>query len=100
MAKFFYVYSENGNNDIYMVKMYNGAKCVTKEISAEKVDGFRSGLSVSDFIESRELAEADVAESNAREVLEEKQAEYYAARSAYETAAAKLKKVKEQLGLI
>ena len=71
MAKYFYVYNIAGVEDS-IVKMFNTDK---------------------------ELADADVAESEAKRVLAEKMTAYQAARDDYHNKSETLKKVKAKYGI-
>lgn len=100
MAKYFYVYSVAGGADS-IVKMFNtdtgavGDKIVPKD----RIDGFIDGIKASGFVLNKELAEADVAEGEAKRILAEKMNDYHAARDAYSIASDTLKKVKAKYNI-
>jgi hypothetical protein len=100
MAKYFYVYNIAGVEDS-IVKMFNtdtdamGEKSVKKD----RMDGFIDGIKTSGFVLNKELAEADVAEAEAKRVLAEKMTAYQAARDDYHNKSETLKKVKAKYGI-
>jgi len=72
MAKYFYVYNIAGVEDS-IVKMFNtdtGAMG-EKSVKKDRMDGFIDGIKTSGFILNKELADADVAEAEAKRILAE-----------------------------
>lgn len=61
--------------------------------------GFIDGIKTSGFILNKELAEADVAEAEAKRILAEKMTAYQAARDDYHNKSETLKKVKAKYGI-
>lgn len=107
MAKYFYIYNVAGSKDA-VVKMYNteavkDGKVYTafadKVVSADKIDGFVEGIKASGYVGNKELAEAEIAELEAKRILAEKMNAYHEARDAYSKAADTLKKVKAKYGI-
>ena len=100
MAKYFYVYNIAGVEDS-IVKMFNTETNTVGEKSVPKnrIDGFIDGIKISGFVLNKELAEADVAESEAKRVLAEKMTAYQAARDDYHNKNEALKKVKAKYGI-
>lgn len=107
MAKYFYVYVENGSTD-RIVRMYNteaikdGKKYTAmadKVVPAANIEGFVEGIKASGYIANKELAEFETKEIDAKRVLAEKMAAYHEARDAYSEAADNLKKVKAKYGI-
>lgn len=100
MAKYFYVYNIAGVEDS-IVKMFNTDTGVMGEKSVKKnrMDGFIDGIKTSGFVLNKELAEADVAEAEAKRVLAEKMTAYQAARDDYHNKSETLKKVKAKYGI-
>ena len=107
MAKYFYIYNVAGSKDA-IVRMYNteavkDGKVYTafadKVVSADKIDGFVDGIKASGFVGNKELADAEVAEQEAKRILAEKMNAYHEARDAYSEAADNLKKVKAKYGI-
>lgn len=100
MAKYFYVYNIVGVEDS-IVKMFNtdtgamGEKSVPKD----RMDGFIDGIKASGFVPNKEMADADVAEGEAKRVLAEKMTAYQAARDDYHNKSEILKKVKAKYGI-
>lgn len=94
MAKYFYVYSVAGGADS-IVKMFNTETCTVGERVVEKnrIDGFVDGLKASGYVLNKELADADVAEGEAKRVLAEKMTAYHEARDTYSEAKTNLTKV-------
>ena len=108
MAKYFYIYNVADGTTNAVVKMYNteavkDGKVYTasadKVVSADKIDGFVEGIKASGYIGNKELAEAEIAELEAKRVLAEKMNTYHEARDAYSEAADNLKKVKAKYGI-
>ena len=100
MAKYFYVYNIAGVEDS-IVKMFNtdtGAMG-EKSVNKDRIDGFVDGLSASGFILNDELADADVAEGEAKRILAKKMVAYQAARDDYHDKSETLKKVKAKYGI-
>lgn len=100
MAKYFYVYNIAGVEDS-IVKMFNtdtGAMG-EKSVKSDRMDGFIDGIKTSGFILNKELADADVAEAEAKRVLAEKMTAYQAARDDYHNKSEILKKVKAKYGI-
>lgn len=100
MAKYFYVYDIVGVEDS-VVKMFNtdtGAMG-EKRVKKDRMDGFIDGIKTSGFVLNKELADADVAEAEAKRVLAEKMAAYQAARDDYHNKNETLKKVKAKYGI-
>ena len=62
-------------------------------------DDFIDGIKMSGFVLNKELAEADVAEAEAKRVLEKKMAAYQVARDDYHSKNETLKKVKAKYGI-
>ena len=95
MAKYFYVYNIAGVEDS-IVKMFNtdtGAMG-EKSVKKDRMDGFIDGIKTSGFVLNKELAEADVAEAEAKRVLADQ-----AARDDYHNKSETLKKVKAKYGI-
>ena len=88
MAKYFYVYNIAGVEDS-IVKMFNTDTGAMGEKS----------IKTSGFVLNKELADADVAESEAKRVLAEKMTAYQAARDDYHNKSETLKKVKAKYGI-
>lgn len=63
------------------------------------MDGFIDGIKTSGFVLNKELADADVAEAEAKRVLAEKMTAYQAARDDYHSKNETLKKVKAKYGI-
>ena len=108
MAKYFYIYNVADGTTNAVVKMYNteavkDGKVYTasadKVVSADKIDGFVEGIKASGYVGNKELAEAEIAELEAKRVLAEKMNAYHEARDAYSEAADNLKKVKAKYGI-
>ena len=100
MAKYFYVYNIAGVEDC-IVKMFNtdtGAMG-EKSVKNDRMDGFIDGIKTSGFVLNKELADADVAEAEAKRVLAEKMTAYQAARDDYHNKSEALKKVKAKYGI-
>ncbi len=100
MAKYFYVYNIVGVEDS-IVKMFNtdtGAMG-EKKIKKDRIDDFIDGIKVSGFVLNKELAEADVAEAEAKRVLEKEMTAYQAARDNYHSKSEALKNVKAKYGI-
>ena len=100
MAKYFYVYSIAGVADS-IVKMFNTETGAVgeKSVPKDRIDGFVDGLMASGFILNDELADADVAEGEAKRILAEKMSDYHAARDCYSEKSEALKKVKAKYGI-
>lgn len=105
MAKYFYVYSSGKNR---IVKMYNTEAVINgvkqtyiadKEVSEENLAGFLEGIKVSGYVGNRELADADIAANQAKNILAKKMTEYHDARDTYSQAADTLKKVEAKYGI-
>ena len=94
MAKYFYVYSVVGAADS-IVKMFNTETGAVgeKPVPKDRIDGFVDGIKASGFQLNKELAEADVAEQEAKRKLAETMDAYHKARDEYSTAKAELTKV-------
>lgn len=100
MAKYFYVYNIVSVEDS-IVKMFNtdtGAMG-EKKIKKDRIDDFIDGIKMSGFVLNKELAEADVAEAEAKRVLEKKMTAYQVARDDYHSKNETLKKVKAKYGI-
>lgn len=100
MSKYFYVYNIAGVEDS-IVKMFNtdtGAMG-EKSVKKDRMDGFIDGIKTSGFVLNKELAEADVAEGEAKRILAEKMSDYHAARDCYSEKADVLKRVKAKYGI-
>ena len=100
MAKYFYVYNIVGVEDS-IVKMFNtdtGAMG-EKSVKKDRMGGFIDGIKTSGFVLNKELADADVAEAEAKRVLAEKMTAYQAARDDYHSKNETLKKVKAKYGI-
>ena len=100
MAKYFYVYNITGVEDS-IVKMFNtdtGAMG-EKSVKSDRMEGFIDGIKTSGFVLNKELADADVAEAEAKRVLAEKMTAYQAARDDYHNKSEILKKVKAKYGI-
>lgn len=96
----FYVYNIAGVEDS-IVKMFNtdtGAMG-EKSVKKDRMDGFIDGIKTSGFVLNKELADADVAEAEAKRVLAEKMTAYQAARDDYHSKSETLKKVKAKYGI-
>ena len=95
MAKYFYVYNIVGVEDS-IVKMFNTETGAVGEKSIQKdhIDGFVDGIKASGYQLNEELADADVAEGEAKRILAEKMTAYQAARDDYHSKSETLKKVK------
>lgn len=100
MAKYFYVYSVAGTADS-IVKMFNTETGAVgeKPVPKDRIDGFVDGIKASGFQLNKELAEADVAEGEAKRILAEKMSDYQAARDCYHEKNETLKKVKAKYGI-
>lgn len=100
MAKYFYVYNIAGVEDS-IVKMFNTDTSAMGEKSVKKnrIDGFVDGLKASGYQLNNELADADVAEGEAKRILAEKMTAYQAARDDYHNKNEILKKVKAKYGI-
>ena len=100
MAKYFYVYSVAGTADS-IVKMFNTETGAVgeKPVPSDRIDGFVDGIKASGFQLNKELAEADVAEGEAKRILAEKMSDYQAARDCYHEKNEILKKVKAKYGI-
>lgn len=100
MAKYFYVYNVAGAADS-IVKMFNTETGTVGEKSVPKnrIDGFIDGIKASGYQLNKELAEADVAEGEAKRILAEKMTAYHAARDCYSEKSETLKKVKAKYGI-
>lgn len=100
MAKYFYVYNIAGVEDS-IVKMFNTDTGATdeKSVKSDHMDGFIDGIKTSGFVLNKELADADVAEAEAKRVLAEKMTAYQAARDDYHNKSEILKKVKAKYGI-
>lgn len=101
MAKYFYVYNIAGVEDS-IVKMFNtdtGAMG-EKSVKKDRMDGFIDGIKTSGFVLNKELADADVAEAEAKRVLAEKMTAYQAARDDYHSKSETLKKVKAMVIIV
>lgn len=105
MAKYFYVYSSGKNR---IVKMYNTEAVINdvkqtyiadKEVSEENLAGFLEGIKASGYVGNRELADADIAANQAKNILAKKMTEYHDARDTYSQAADTLKKVEAKYGI-
>lgn len=100
MAKYFYVYNIVGVEDS-IVKMFNtdtGAMG-EKKIKKDRIDDFIDGIKMSGFVLNKELAEADVAEAEAKRVLEKKMTAYQVVCDDYHNKSEALKKVKAKYGI-
>lgn len=95
MAKYFYVYNIVGVEDS-IVKMFNTETGAVgeKSIQKDRIDGFVDGIKASGYQLNEELADADVAEGEAKRILAEKMTAYQAARDDYHNKSETLKKVK------
>ena len=100
MAKYFYVYNIVGVEDS-IVKMFNTDTGATgeKSVKKDRMDGFIDGIKTSGFVLNKELADADVAEGEAKRVLAEKMTAYQVARDDYHEKSETLKKVKAKYGI-
>lgn len=100
MAKYFYVYNIAGVEDS-IVKMFNTDTCAMgeKSVKKDRMDGFIDGIKTSGFVLNKELADADVAEAEAKRILAEKMASYQTARDDYHNKSETLKKVKAKYGI-
>lgn len=105
MAKYFYVYSSGKNR---IVKMYNTEAVINnvkqtyiadKEVSEENLAGFLEGIKAIGYVGNRELADADIAANQAKNILAKKMTEYHDARDTYSQAADTLKKVEAKYGI-
>lgn len=108
MAKYFYIYNVADGTTNAIVRMYNteavkDGKVYTasadRVVSADNIDGFIDGIKASGYVGNKELADAEVAEHEAKRVLAEKMNAYHEARDAYSEAADTLKKVKAKYGI-
>ncbi len=100
MAKYFYVYNIVGVEDS-IVKMFNTetGSVGEKSIPKDRIDGFVDGIKASGYQLNEELADADVAEGEAKRILAEKMTAYQAARDDYHNKNEILKKVKAKYGI-
>lgn len=100
MAKYFYVYSIAGTEDS-IVKMFNTETGAVgeKSVPNDRIDGFVDGIKASGYQLNEELADADVAEGEAKRILAEKMTAYQAARDDYHNKSETLKKVKAKYGI-
>lgn len=107
MAKYFYIYNVKGTSD-QIVKMYNTEAVIDgtkqtysseKRVSKNDVNGFVAGIEASGFVGNKELADAEVAEGEAKRILAEKMSDYQAARDCYHEKNEALKKVKAKYGI-
>lgn len=94
MAKYFYVYSVSGGADS-IVKMFNTDTCTVADrvVEKDRLQGFIDGIKASGYQQNKELAEADVAEGEAKRKLAETMDAYHKARDEYSTAKAELTKI-------
>lgn len=76
--------------------LYRMGKYAEIDVGEEKHDAF---IKTSGFVLNKELAEADVAEAEAKRVLAEKMTAYQAARDDYHNKSETLKKVKAKYGI-
>lgn len=100
MAKYFYVYNIVGVEDS-IVKMFNtdtGAMC-EKSVPKDRIDGFVDGIKASGYQLNEKLADADVAEGEAKRILADKMTAYQVARDDYHNKSETLKKVKAKYGI-
>jgi len=109
MAKYFYVYEIAGSPADRMVKMFNTESVIDdkkstyiaeKKVAYKDLQGFTSGIKAVGFQLNPELANADIAEQEAKRILAAKMADYHAARDAYAEAADNLKKVNAKFGIV
>ena len=100
MAKYLYVYNIVGVEDS-IVKMFNTETGAVgeKSIQKDRIDGFVDGIKASGYQLNEELADADVAEGEAKRILAEKMTAYQAARDDYHNKSETLKKVKAKYGI-
>lgn len=100
MAKYFYVYSAAGATDSIVKMLYTETGTVSEQVIGNSyVDGFVKGLKASGFVLNDELAEAGIAEAEAKRILEEKITAYQAACDDYHSKSETLKKVKAKYGI-
>lgn len=108
MAKYFYVYHVNDGTTDRIVKMFNtdsvvngkkGTYIAEKKVASSDLQAFTSGIKAAGFQLNQELANADIAEREAKRILAAKMADYHAARDAYAEAADNLKKVNAKFGI-
>lgn len=108
MAKYFYVYNVNNCTTDRVVKMFNtesvidgkkGTYIAEKKVALADLQGFTNGIKAAGFQLNQELANADIAEQEAKRILAAKMADYHAARDAYAEAAETLKKVNAKYGI-
>lgn len=108
MAKYFYVYDVADGTSDQIVKMYNTEAVINgkkqtytaeKRVTKENMTGFLDGIKAGGFVGNKEVAEADIAEREAKRILAIKMTDYHNARDAYSEAATNLKKVNAKYGI-
>lgn len=94
MAKYFYIYSVAGGADS-IVKMFNTdtGTVGTRVVEKDRLDGFVDGIKASGYAMNKELADADVAEEEAKRKLAIAMDAYHKARDTYSEAKTELTKV-------